>query len=260
MTIQPDDPNVVQTGGALVYLQGLLDSQSKLVFAQPGGYVRMGHRIHVGIDPHRHRRHVAELTGDPVQHFQFRRGFQVKAMDAQLQRAGHLCRLFADPGKNNVGRVATGGDDAIQFTAGDDVETRTQPGQHIEHGQVGVRLHRVADQVIGASERLLILDKGGFQCRPRIDVTGCAMRGSNGADGDIFGIQAALTIRERSHGFTSCQGCCCGCLALWSASGVALGSDNTGGGGVSSGDMYSGPVCPHPERATTATASSRFEM
>ncbi len=90
VAVQAHHLHVIQLCGALVNPQRLIDSQPELVLAQAGGDVRVGFRIHVGVDPDGDGRHTAKTGCDRVQHFQLRRGFQVEAVNAQLQGPGHF--------------------------------------------------------------------------------------------------------------------------------------------------------------------------
>ena len=60
---------------------------------------------------------------------------------------------FADARKNHAARhFRRGGEHALQFAAGDDVEAGAALGQQPEDGQRGVGLDRVADEVVAIGE------------------------------------------------------------------------------------------------------------
>jgi hypothetical protein len=52
MTVQADHFHVLQPRGPLVYPQGLVGGDPELVFAQPGGYLRVGLGVHIGVYAH----------------------------------------------------------------------------------------------------------------------------------------------------------------------------------------------------------------
>ncbi len=78
---------------------------------------------------------------------EFRRAFDVEAADVQLQREVDFGAGFADAGKNDVARVAAGANDALEFAAGNDVEAGAERAEQLQHSEVAVGFHRVADLV-----------------------------------------------------------------------------------------------------------------
>lgn len=73
-------------------------------------------------------------------------------MHTDFQGAAHVVAGLADAGEHHLGRIAAGGQDTLQLTAGNDVETGAEARQHIQHPEVGVGLDREADQVRHAGE------------------------------------------------------------------------------------------------------------
>ena len=110
----------------------------------------MGAGVHIRVDPHRDRGHLAHLPGDAIEDLQFRRGFQVEAVNPQLQRPGHLSRLLAHAGEYHLTGVCSRSHHPLQLAAGDDIETRTQACQQVEDREVGIGLYRITDQVVTA--------------------------------------------------------------------------------------------------------------
>ncbi len=160
----------------------------------------MGLRVYIRVDPYRDRRHQTQFAGDTVQHLQFGGGLQVETVDAQFQGADHFTGLFANPGKYNFCRIAAGSYHPLQLATGHDIKARAQPGQYIEHRQVGVGFHRITDQVLTTLQGMLILAKRQFQRRAGIDVTGRAVDRRNVAHRHVLGIQAAVPVGEIFHG------------------------------------------------------------
>ena len=94
----------------------------------------------------------AEARRLGVDQREFRLRFAVEAVDAALQRVFHFRGGFADAGEDDLRGVAAGLKDAVEFAAGDDVETGALFGQEREYGQRGIGFHRVANGVRQGSE------------------------------------------------------------------------------------------------------------
>ena len=107
----------------------------------------MGHRVDVGIDPDRDPGGLAPRRARPALS---RRNsgtnstliWRMPAASAASSSAAGL----ADAGKDDALRRHAGGERAAQFAFRDDVGARPEPGQQAQHGEVGVRLDREADQ------------------------------------------------------------------------------------------------------------------
>ena len=75
---------------------------------------------------------------------------------ARFERLLHLGARLADAGEHHPRRIDAGGQHALELAARDDVEAAAGFGEGLQHGQAGVGLHRVADQVVAAGERALL--------------------------------------------------------------------------------------------------------
>jgi hypothetical protein len=73
-----------------------------------------------------------------------------------LQGQLHLAAGLAHAREDDLGRVATGGQHALEFTPRDDIEAQTHLGEQLQHGEVAVGLHGVAQQVGPALQRALV--------------------------------------------------------------------------------------------------------
>ena len=74
-------------------------------------------------------------------------GFDVDAARCRFSSASSIsASLLPTPEKSVLRRIAAGGEHARELAAGDDVEARAQAREQREHRQVGVGLHRIADQ------------------------------------------------------------------------------------------------------------------
>ncbi len=137
-------------------------------------------------------------------------------------------------------------------------ETMSKPAPSLASTLSTARLElaftAIADQVLSPFKGPAVFHKSFFQRGPGIDVAGSAVQGCDRADGNIFCVQAALTIGEMVHRSTAPQGSLVCCTA---ASAGAAGWVSGVVAGTGSGGMYSGPVCPHPPRLENATAISR---
>ena len=160
----------------------------------------MGTGVDVGIDPQRDRRDHTPLRGHLLQPFQLVGGFDVEAVHAHFQGAAHVVTGLADAGEHHPVRIATGGQDALQFTAGNDVEAGAEAGQDIEHAEVGVGLDGKADQVRQTGQRIGIGAVLALDVRSRIDVGGGAEFLRHGAQGYPFRMQFSCTDSEDFHG------------------------------------------------------------
>ena len=140
-------PRVIVDGGRAG------DGDAELVLAQAGGYVGMGDSVHVGVDADGKAGCFAETRRLGVEQRQLRLRFAVEGADAALQRVFHFRGGLADSGEDDLRGVAAGFQDAVEFAAGDDVETGALFGQERQHGQRRIGFHRVANGVRQGSER-----------------------------------------------------------------------------------------------------------
>ncbi|MNE50398.1 hypothetical protein D3C80_1449680 [compost metagenome] len=121
-------------------------------------------------------------------------------MHADLQRPAHVVAALADAGEDDLARLATGGQDAFQFAARDDVEAGAETCQHVQHAQVGVGLDGEADQVRHALQGIgvgvvLRLDVGA-----RVDVGRRAEALGDGGHGHAFREQLTVAVDKGLHG------------------------------------------------------------
>jgi len=85
----------------------------------------------------------------------------VAAQNPGTQRCSNLSLTLADTRKDNFARICAGGDRAHEFAAADDVKAAARTRNEIEHGQIGVGFHRIADEArrpaargVGAQRRV----------------------------------------------------------------------------------------------------------
>ena len=141
---------------ALVGRQCVLMGHTKFVALEPGRNIGMGFRIHVRIDPDADGCFAAKFQSNRVQDREFGFAFHIEAADTDLQGQAHFRAGFANPRKNDLAHVATGGDDAREFARRDDVKAAARLGKNLQHPQRGVGLHGVTNLGLATDETPLV--------------------------------------------------------------------------------------------------------
>ncbi len=121
----------------------------------------MGLGVDVGVDTQADRRTDSQRSGHFVQALEFGRRFDVEAEDAGRESESHFLSGFSDAGKNDFSRVGAGGQCALEFPGGNDVEPGASAGEDVEYCQVGIGLDRIADLGVDAIQ----FDKEFIQSR-----------------------------------------------------------------------------------------------
>ena len=211
VAVDADHLQVVKLGGAGVDRLGLVDGDAELVLFQAGGDIGVGLGVHVRVDPQRYRRFHAEFRSYPLQALQLFAGLDVEAVHADFQGAAHVVAGLADAGEHHLGRIAAGGQDTLQLTAGNDVETGAEARQHIQHPEVGVGLDREADQMRHAGEGIGIGAVLGLDVCAGIDVGGRAETLGDAGKRHPFREQLTVAVTECVHGrsLRNRSGLCC---------------------------------------------------
>ena len=102
------------------------DVDAELVLAQPGGDVGMGFGKDVGIDAQGKTRFALQLAGARRQQLELRLALHVEFENAGFQGAVDLGLGLAHSGKHHaIHGLGSGGQHALQFPAGDDIEPRS---------------------------------------------------------------------------------------------------------------------------------------
>ena len=142
------------SGAAAVGGQGLFVSHAKLVALQAGGDVGVGSRVHIGVHTQADVRGHADFDSDPRQHFEFSRAFHIEALHAGFHGHGHLGAGLANARENTTfDAEPPAARDARQFTGRDDVKAAACLSKGLQHGQIRVGLHGIANQVGSAMQR-----------------------------------------------------------------------------------------------------------
>ncbi len=234
---------VGQTRGAAVRGERAGVRNAEFVSRHARRDVGMGARIHVGVDAQRHRRAPAGRGRHRIEALELRLALDVEALDARFERHAHLRFRFAHAGEDHPIGAPAGREHARELPARDDVEARAHAGEKVEDREVGVRLHRVADEVVEPGEPLVEVAEGGFDRGARVDVARRAEAPRDLLERDAFEAQLARDALERAHG----------------EEGGAVGAGGAAAGGVWGGSR-SGPFCPQAARAKKAarTAAARI--
>ncbi len=113
---------------------------------------------------------------------------------------GDLFFRLAHPGEDDLARVAAGLQRAEQLALADDVDAAAQSREGAEDRQIGIALHRVADQVRNPGEGFVEDLEVPRQGRVRVDVDRRADRLGDLGDGDLFGVEDVFLVLEVVHG------------------------------------------------------------
>ena len=198
--VDADDADAVELGGARIDLAGATDRNTEFVLGLPRRdfLVRLG--IDIGIDADRDIGAAVLAGGDRGEQLEFGLGFDVDAENALLDRERQFFRGLADTGKHDLFRRDAGFACAQKFAGGDHIGAGAEPRERGDHGLVGVRLHRVADERVDIGEGAREYAVVPLDSRARIAVEGRAdgVRHSRQLDG--LGVQRAVQIGEVMHG------------------------------------------------------------
>jgi hypothetical protein len=183
-----------------IHLRHAADADAKLVFVFAGRDVLVRVGLDVGVHPDGDRRDLAHLARDFVDELQLRLGLDVEAVNPLLQRVADLLPGLADAREGAFRRVAAGLQHAEKLAAGDDVEPRAPLREQVEHGDVRVCLHGVADEVVQLLQRAVeprevVADGAGA-----IDIDGRARPIDDVLDAHVLTEKAALAVFEEMHG------------------------------------------------------------
>ena len=189
---------------ALVDAQGLADVDAELVLAQAGGDVGMRVGEDVGIDAQGEAGDALEFAGAGGKQGEFGFALDVELEDAGVEREVDFRGGLADAGEDDAADgFGCGGEDALKFAAGDDVETRAMRGEELEDGERGVGFDGVADEVIAAREGLLKEAEALGDLVGGVDVERGPVAAGKGFERDFAAVQGAagLGVVEGARGW-----------------------------------------------------------
>ena len=142
-----------QRSGDFVDLWRTVEPDAELVFAFAGGDELVCLGIDIRIHTNGDRRLHAKRTGDFVDALEFALALDIEGVNSLAERVGDFLAGLADTGKSAAVSSCSGFENAEQLAARDDVESRTKPSEDLEDGEVRIRLHREADEVIERRQR-----------------------------------------------------------------------------------------------------------
>src|SRR5262249_3797611 len=144
-----------------------------------------------------------DLGGDGIEHVELGRRLDVEGEYAFPQSVGHLVARFADSRKDDLPRVGARGERAIELTAGDDVETAAFLRESREHGELRVRLDRVANDVWRRPESFVEDAVMPSERCQAVHVTGRADLVGDLRERNPLGAELASLVLEEVHGRTA---------------------------------------------------------
>ena len=144
MHLQPFQMKVRKFAGRhLIKRFNAFEVHAEFIFSLAGSNVFVRSRLYVGIDAHGHRSLDSHGGGNGVNGPQFRFGFHIEAINALGQGITDFLLGFSYAGISAFGRISPGFEDAEEFSAGDDVESRPVAGHEVQDGDVGAGLDGV---------------------------------------------------------------------------------------------------------------------
>ena len=130
----------------------------------------MGLGVDVGVDAQADRRDVAARRATSASTLELGVALDVEAAGCRRRAHGASRRASCRRPRRRPRRIAAGRQHALELAARDDVEAAAGARERLQHGQVGVGLHRVADQVVAPGERALVGGERRQHGAARIDV------------------------------------------------------------------------------------------
>src|SRR6266581_9423494 len=167
MNVDASHGDIWQLRRVSIQPERFIRGDAKLVLLQPRRDVGMGSRVDVWIDTQAHRGAFCRLASDPPQGSKLTFGFDVEAKNPCLQCQGHLCFTLAHAGKYNLARIAPGRDYTRELAARNDIEAAAQASKNIEHCQIRVGLHGIADKMRQTGKGAIEVLECAFECCTR---------------------------------------------------------------------------------------------
>ena len=182
--------------GALVGGQSTFMGHAKLVALESGGDIGVGLGVDVRVHADADRRGLAFCDGHFAQNLQLCFAFHVETQNASLQRLPHFQARFTHAGKNHLAGIATGGNDTLQFTTRDDVESTPLAGKKLQQRQRGVGFHGIADMQLASGETTLVSGQCIAHGGHRIDEKRRAVLLGKVAGPQPFDAQVVVTVGD----------------------------------------------------------------
>ncbi len=198
--MQADDLDPGQLFRARVDLERLVVGDPELVLATTGADLVVGVGGDVGVDPERDRRAAAARGRDLAERDQLRHRFDVELRDPGIERQDHLVAALADAREHDLPGRHAGCQRALQLAARDHLGAGARRGQRPDHGEIAVRLERIAEHHLLPGERLEEAPDPGPHAGRGIDVGGRADRSRDRRQRHRLRAQLAVPIAEVAHG------------------------------------------------------------
>ena len=264
MAVHPVDIQVGQAGRPGIDCRRLGDIDAELVFLQAGRDIRMSARIHVRIHSQGNGRFHSQFASHLVQAIKLGVGFDIETANAGLQGPLHFPLLLANAGEYDFTGIPAGTKHTFKLSGRDYVKTGPQTSQHIEHGQIAVRLDRITHQMRAILQGLIVSTVMALQRRPGIDVGWRTKALGDIGNGNVFGVEFAVTVIEVIHAVPEslrsgglAQGCSLSSSAFSPASAATSVSPVCDGTASGTGAFrYSGPFWPQPDTIKTTNTES----
>ena len=196
VAIDAHDLDAGQRSRVPVCRDGALVCDAELVRLQARGDVRMRAGIDIGIHAQADAGRAACLRRHVRQRVELGFALDVEAHHAGLQRTQHLGACLADAREHDLRRGRARGERALELAERDDVEAAAGLGEGLQHREAGVRLHRIADQVIAARQRTLPRGHSLAHGRLRIGVQRRAELGGQRRQRAMFDVQRVAPVGD----------------------------------------------------------------
>ena len=159
----------------------------------------MSARIHVRIHSQGNGRFHSQFASHLVQAIKLGVGFDIETANAGLQGPLHFPLLLANAGEYDFTGIPAGTKHTFKLSGRDYVKTGPQTSQHIEHGQIAVCLDRITHQMRAILQGLIVSTVMALQRRPGIDVGWRTKALGDIGNGNVFGVEFAVTVIEVIH-------------------------------------------------------------
>ena len=177
MAINAHYGQALQSGCTQVSLHSAFVRNTKFIAFQTRRNVGMGLGVYVGVHAQTDRGFFTEFQGDIIEHFQLCFAFDIEATNPKLEGLLHFGACFAYPRKNDFLGRAAGCQNAGQFASRHNVKTTSRFGKDLQHRQIGVGLHGVANLNFAARKAALVSRQRRQHGRLGVSKNRCAVLG-----------------------------------------------------------------------------------
>ena len=189
----------IYNGMGFLLFNGYFSPLPWIVFFFAGRNFRMRGGIDIRVDAERNARGFTQRGRNLAQCIELAVGFDIELENARGKSKPHLLARFADAGEDDaIGRHACGKGGAY-FAFAHHIRPHAAIAQRADNGDIAARLHRETEQRIERRQRFaqhgdMARKRGG-----RIAIKGRAHLGRDAGEGDILGMEFAVTVGEMIH-------------------------------------------------------------